>query len=69
MVTPTGNPNAKSQRGWSNAAEKGLDKYTSLKTSKAMRAYRKKFREAGKTGGDEKFYEFVSRSRLRKTKR
>ena len=66
MAPRTGNPKAKSQRGWSGLAEKGLDKFTSLRTSKAMRAYRGKYKEAGKRGGDEDFYEFVARARLRK---
>lgn len=67
MARRTGNPNAKSKRRWSKLAERGLQKYSSLRTSKAMRAYRAKFVKAGHQGkGDEKFYEFVARTRLRR---
>jgi len=50
-------------------AQKGLNKFTSLKTSNAMRAYRKKYEEAGYKYSDlnkTHFYEFVARSRLRR---
>ena len=53
---------------WSNLARKGIDKYASL-SSNGMRAYSKKYREAGNKYSDlrkEHFYEFVARNRLRK---
>lgn len=58
---------AMKRRGWSGLAEKGLDKFSSLKSSKSITAYRNKFKaKGGKPGNSEKFYEFVARSRLRK---
>jgi len=58
---------AMKERKWSSLAERGLDKFSSLKTSKAMRAYRKKFDDSKPSSrSDEKFYEFVARARLRK---
>jgi len=61
----------KHHSNWSNLARKGLDKYTTL-SSKAMRAYMKKYKEAGHKYSDlnkQHFYEFIARSRLRKSKR
>lgn len=58
----------KPRKGFSKLGEIGLNKYTSLKTSKAMREYNKKYREAGHKYSDlnkNHFYEFVARSRLR----
>ena len=53
---------------WSNAARKGIDKYTGL-SSKAMREYKRRYEAGGKKYSDPKkqeFYEFVARARLRK---
>lgn len=52
---------------FSKLAKKGLDKFTSLKSSKSMKKYRKKWGKP--TGGryKEDFYEFVARSRLRRS--
>ena len=56
---------------WSNLARKGLDKFTTL-SSKAMRAYQQKYKDAGYKYSDPKkqhFYEFVARSKLRQSKK
>lgn len=60
---------ANEQKYWSNSAKRGLDKFSSLKSSKSMRTYRKKANAKGiKLGNSEKFYEYVDRTRLRKKK-
>lgn len=53
---------------WSNLARRGIDKH-GLLSSRAMRAYRKKYEEAGYKYNDsrkEHYYEFIARTRLRR---
>lgn len=57
------------KKGFTRLGEKGLEKYASLQSSKSMKLYKQKYKDAGYKYSDlnkNHFYEFVARSRLRK---
>lgn len=57
------------KKEFTKLGKKGLDKYTSLYSSKSMMAYNKKYEDSGYKYSDLRknhFYEFVARNRLRK---
>lgn len=53
-------------KNWSKLARRGLNKFSSLRTSKSMRAYSDKARKSGVAMDGQGFYKFVARARLRR---